>query len=358
MSQGKRRSAVRVRRVEKPPYTYDPAKISRYDQRNLIFNRVGNDPRWSGYMRSEEKVGLRNIAKRKPGYTRVDYALAEAAWTVHECFQDAWSWERIERPLGPSLMGTKWYQTRYRVRDPVEMTKNVKKAAKLYGASLVGVAAYNPLWMQINKRHDLTPLEMPEGVKYVVVGAIEMDELAIATSPEAPAGAATGTGYSRMAFVSATLAEFIRNLGYTAIPAGNNVGLSVPIAIDAGLGQLGRHGLLITPELGPRVRLLKVFTDLPLVPDKPIDFGVTQFCRGCKMCAEACEVDAISFKDEPDWEPATRSSSPGAMKWYMDAEKCFEYWCDNGMDCSTCISVCPYTKGRPDARSDEFWASQ
>jgi epoxyqueuosine reductase len=358
MSQGKRRSAVRVRRVEKPPYTYDPAKISRYDQRNLIFNRVGNDPRWSGYMRSEEKVGLRNIAKRKPGYTRVDYALAEAAWTVHECFPDAWSWERIERPLGPSLMGTKWYQTRYRVRDPVEMTKNVKKAAKVYGASLVGVATYNPLWMQINKRHDLTPLEMPEGVKYVVVGAIEMDELAIATSPEAPAGAATGTGYSRMAFVSATLAEFIRNLGYTAIPAGNNVGLSVPIAIDAGLGQLGRHGLLITPELGPRVRLLKVFTDLPLVPDKPIDFGVTQFCRGCKMCAEACEVDAISFKDEPDWEPATRSSSPGAMKWYMDAEKCFEYWCDNGMDCSTCISVCPYTKGRPDARSDEFWASQ
>jgi len=358
MSQGKRRSAIRVRRVEKPPYTYDPAKISRYDQRNLIFNRVGNDPRWSGYMRSEEKVGLRNIAKRKPGYTRVDYALAEAAWTVHECFQDAWNWERIERPLGPSLMGTRWYKTRYRVRDPVEMTKKVKKAAKLYGASLVGVAAYNPLWMQMNKRHDLAPLEMPDGVKYVVVGAIEMDELAIATSPEAPAGAATGTGYSRMAFVSATLAEFIRNLGYTAIPAGNNVGLSVPIAIDAGLGQLGRHGLLITPEFGTRVRLLKVFTDLPLVPDKPIDFGVTQFCRGCKMCAEACEVDAISFKDEPDWEPATRSSSPGAMKWYMDAEKCFEYWCDNGMDCSTCISVCPYTKGRPEAHSDEFWASQ
>jgi len=309
-------------------------------------------------MRSEEKIGLRNIAERKPGYTRVDYALAEAAWTVHECFQDAWSWERIERPLGPSLMGTKWYQTRHRVRDPEEMTKKVKKAAKLYGASLVGVAAYNSLWMQMNKRYDLTPLEMPEGVKYAVVGAIEMDELAIATSPEAPAGAATGTGYSRMSFVSATLAEFIRNLGYTAIPAGNNVGLSVPIAIDAGLGQLGRHGLLITPEFGPRVRLFKVFTDLPLVPDKPIDFGVTQFCSGCKRCAEACEVDAISLKDEPDWAPATKSSNPGALKWYMDAEKCFEYWCDNGMDCSTCISVCPYTKGRAEAHSDEFWASQ
>lgn len=358
MSQGKRRSVVRVRRVEKPPYTYNSSKISRYDQRNLIFNRVANDASWSGYLRSEEKVGLRNIAKRKPGYSRIDYALTEAAWTVHECFQDAWNWERIARPLGPSLMGTKWYQTRYRVRDPTDMAKRVKRAAKLYGASLVGIAAYNPLWMQMNKRYDLAPLDMPKEIKWVIVGAIEMNELAIATSPEAPAGAATGTGYSKMAFVSATLAEFIRNLGYAAIPAGNNVGLSVPIAIDAGLGQLGRHGLLITPEYGPRVRLFKVFTDLPLVPDKPIDFGVTQFCRSCKRCADVCEVDAISFKDDPDWEPSTKSSSPGALKWYIDAEKCFGYWCDNGMDCSTCISVCPYTKGRSEAHAEEFWASQ
>ncbi len=358
MSEGKRRRPIKVRRVDKPVYTYDPENIGRYDQRNLIFNRVSNDPGWDGYMRSEEKVGLHNISRSKPGYTRVDYAMAEAAWTVHECFQEAWGWERMERPLGPSLMGTKWYEKRYRVRNSAEMTRRVKKAAKLYGASLVGVAAYNPLWMQVNKRLDLTPLEMPDGVKYVIVGAIEMDELGIATSPEAPAGAATGTGYSRMAFVSATLAEFIRNLSYTAVPAGNNVGLSVPMAIDAGLGQLGRHGLLITPEYGPRVRLFKVFTDLPLIPDKPIDFGVTKFCRGCKRCAEVCEVDAISFKDDPDWEPATKSSSPGALKWYMDAEKCFNYWCDNGMDCSTCISVCPYTKGRPEAKASEFWATQ
>jgi ferredoxin len=353
-----RRSAVRVKRVEKPPYTIDEEKIKRYDQRNLIFNRAGNDPGWGGYMRSEEEAGLRNIAKGKPGYSRVDYALAEASWTVHESFQEAWSWERMARPLGPSLMGTKWYGKRYRVRDAAEMTAKVKKAAKLYGADLVGVAAYNPLWMQVNKRYDLAPLEMPEGVKWVIVGAIGMDELGIATSPEATAGAATGVGYSKMAFVAATLAEFIRNLGYAAVPAGNNVGLSVPIAIDAGLGQLGRHGLLITPEYGPRIRLFKVFTDLPLVADKPIDFGVTQFCRGCKRCAEVCEVDAISFKDEPDWEPSTKSSSPGALKWYMDAEKCFEYWCDNGIDCSTCISVCPYTRGRSEAHAKEFWDSQ
>jgi len=352
-----RRSAVRVKRVDKPPYTINE-KIKRYDQKNLIFNRVGNDPHWPGYMRNEEESGLRNMAKGKPGYSRVDYALAEASWTVHECFQEAWSWERMTRPLGPSLMGTKWYGKKYRVRDPAEMAAKVKKAAKLYGADLTGVAAYNPLWMQMNNRYDLTPLDMPTGIKHVIVGAISMDELGIATSPEATAGAATGTGYSKMAFVAATLAEFIRNLGYTAVPAGNNVGLSVPMAVDAGLGQLGRNGLLITPEFGPRVRLFKVFTDLPLADDKPVDFSVTQFCRGCKRCAEVCEVDAISFDDAPGWEPSTKSSSPGALKWYVDGEKCFEYWCDNGMDCSTCISVCPYTRGRSEAHAADFWTSQ
>ena len=350
-----RRSTLKVKRVEKPTYVYDPNKVRRYDMLNLIFNRVSNDPSWAGYKHSEEKAGLKNIAENKPGYTRVDYALAEAAWTVHECFSEAWNWDRINRPGGPSLMGKKWYQSRHYVDDPAEMTRIVKKAAKLYGADLVGVAAYNPLWMQMNKRFDLSPMDIPEEIRYVIVGAVEMDELGIATSPEAPAGAATGIGYSRMAFMGATLAEFVRNLGYTAVPAGNNVGLSVPMAIDAGLGQLGRHGLLITPEYGSRIRLFKVLTDLPLVPDKPIDFGVTEFCRGCKRCAEVCEVDAISFKDDPDWEPATKSSSQGALKWYMDAEKCFEYWCENGMDCSTCISVCPFTKGRSEAHADEFW---
>ena len=356
MREGSRRSAVRVKRVEKPTYRIDASKIKRYDQRNLIFNRVMLDSTWHGFERSEEEAGLGNIAEAKPGYSRVDYALSEASWTVHECFSQAFGGERLPRSGGPSMMGTKWYQSRLPVEDPEEMKRQVKKAARLYGASLVGVAEYNRLWMQVNNRYDFAPLEMPEGTKWVVALAFEMDELAIATSPEAIAGAASGIGYSRMAFTASTLAEFIRNLGYTAVAAGNNVGLSVPIAVEAGLGQMGRNGILVTPEYGPRVRLAKIFTDLPLTPDKPIDFGVVRFCRTCKRCAEACEVDAIS-KGEPTWEPACRSSSPGAKKWYVDGEKCLEYWFDNGIDCSTCISVCPYTKGRSEAHAAEFWSS-
>ena len=187
--------------------------------------------------------------------------------------------------------------------------------------------------------------------------AIEMDELGIATSPEAPAASATGLCYSKMAFISSMMAEFIRNLGYTAVPSGNDTALSIPFAVDAGLGQLGRNGLLITPEYGPRVRLCKVFTDLPLTADNPIDFGVTEFCMTCKKCAEACEVDAISFKENPNFDSACKSTSIGVLKWPVDGEKCYNYWCDNGIDCSTCISVCPYNPGRTEAPSKLFWSS-
>jgi epoxyqueuosine reductase len=351
---GKGKIETKVRKVDEPSYTVDDSALRRYDQRRLIFRRIVYDPNWSGYLKTEEEQGLRNIAEGKPGYTRLDYALAEASWTVHDVWTEAFSWERLERPGGPSLMGERWYRGRYEVEDEHEMTCMVRRAARFYGADLVGVTKLDRRWLYANMRTDLEPIEFQPEVEYAVVMAIEMDDIGIATSPECPAAAATGLGYSKMAFTSSSLAEFIRNLGYEAIPAGNGVGLSIPLAIDAGLGQLGRNGLLTTPEYGPRVRLCKVFTDLPLEPDKPIDFGLTEFCMECSLCADACEVEAIP-KGPPSWYPACSSNNPGALKWYVDSEKCYQHWCENGTDCSTCIAICPFNTGPVEASTEDFW---
>ena len=102
--------------------------------------------------------------------------------------------------------------------------------------------------------------------------AVEMDYENLRRSPANCA--ATDLVYSDMAIVSSSLAEFIRELGYKAMPLGNEMALSIPMAVDAGLGELGRNGLLITEKFGPRVRICKVITSLPLVPDKPVDLGV------------------------------------------------------------------------------------
>ena len=353
----KPKRGIKVRIVNEPSYEVDAMKLKRYDQQKLIFYRIGNDPNWKGYQGTEEEQGLKNIDEGRNGYTRFDYALTEASWTVHDVWTEAFSWERLKRPYGPSLMGDRWYREPVNIKDVSEMTKQVKKVGRFFGADLVGVTELNPMWLFANKRRDLQPVVFPEGVRNAIVMAIEMDDLAIATSPECPAAAATGLAYSKMAFVASSLAEFIRNLGYKAIPDGNDTGLSIPLAIDAGLGQLGRNGLLITPEFGPRVRICKVYTDLPLESDLPVAFGVTEFCKGCRLCAEACEVDAISFEKEPDWEPVCKSSNPGAKKWYIDGEKCYLYWCENGTDCSTCISVCPFNTGPNQASTEEFWES-
>ncbi|MFW9944974.1 MAG: reductive dehalogenase, partial [Candidatus Sifarchaeia archaeon] len=157
----------------------------------------------------------------------------------------------------------------------------------------------------------------------------------------------TAVGYSKMAFVEIELTAFIRRLGFRAIPCGNDIALSVPLAIDAGLGQYGRHGLLITKEYGPRVRIAKVLTDMPLLPDRP-DNGfcdaVIRFCETCEKCADHCPSKSILSGVTQAWEGETRSNNPGVKKWYVNPETCYGFWMENGSDCSNCIRSCPYNK--------------
>jgi len=112
------------------------------------------------------------------------------------------------------------------------------------------------------------------------------------------------------------------------------------MAIDAGLGELGRLGLLITPKYGPRVRLAKVITDMPLVPDSPISFGVREFCEACMLCAEHCPSSAITDGTRT-WKGKSLSNNPGTLKWYIESEKCYDF---NGFSCPNCKRVCPFTK--------------
>ena len=83
--------------------------------------------------------------------------------------------------------------------------------------------------------------------------------------------------------------NLIRSMGYPALAHidGNYRVVAPLVARDAGLGEIGRMGLLMTPELGPRVRLGVVTTDIPLVPD-PAGYApaVLDFCRACKKCIQ------------------------------------------------------------------------
>jgi len=78
-----------IRTVEKPPYTVDESKYKRFDERNTVFSRIRWDKTCIGYGRSMEERMLEILAQKKHGYSRVDYALYSASWTLNETYKGA-----------------------------------------------------------------------------------------------------------------------------------------------------------------------------------------------------------------------------------------------------------------------------
>ena len=337
-------------------------EVSRYDQKNTVFSRASWDPTIS--MSGEDYIGD-NPDTNRPGYSLKDWAFSQASWYVEKQLAKGsrgignfglYRWHvDLNEIAKESEMMPGW---KYEISDPVRMSADIKTVAKFLGASLVGICQLDPRWVYTHSFNRLTdehlPVEIPPEFERVIVLAYEEDYRMIKLSPTALSCATVADCYSKMAFVCGRLAHFIRALGYKAIPCGNDTALSVPLAIDAGLGQLGRNGILITREFGPRVRLSKVFTNMPLVPDKPIDFGVTEFCNSCGLCAENCPAKAISF-GEPTFEGPSISNNHGLYKWYINPERCFRFWKqDHGGSkfgrygqsgcCSNCKMVCSFNK--------------
>jgi epoxyqueuosine reductase len=322
-----------------------------------VFGR-GWDPIRKEATKDLPNVAYENLIKGKglkPDQTRLDYALMNAAWRFAR-YPGVYKWKDYSpenrRRLGMNASLGLW--------NPADLDMTwedaslaTKHAALFFGASLAGIADLNPLWIYSELSQNKPVLfegdyphqtdeawYLPKSMNKVIALAFEEDYTAIQNSWGRLASAAVGDGYSRMAITSTTLVDYITELGYFAVAAGNDLGLSIPMAVDAGLGELGRNGLLNTPKYGPRVRLAKVITNMPLVPDSPIRFGVKEFCEACMLCADECPSNSIP-KTKQTWEGTSYSNNPGVLKWYIYPESCNDF---NGFSCSNCKMVCPFNK--------------
>lgn len=220
-------------------------------------------------------------------------------------------------------------------------TKMIKKILKYLGADLSGICMLDPsfCYSHVGRGPEKYGKEIKIEHKFAVVFAVEMDFLMIRRAPWAPVVVETAKKYVKAAEISIIAAGFIRSLGYPArahIAGSNYQALLPPLGWMAGLGEMGRLGILMTPQYGPRVRLGLITTDLPLVVDKPIVFGVQDFCRKCKKCALNCPAQAISNKPEEEVN--------GVLRWVIKREECYRFWRKVGTDCAACIYVCPYAK--------------
>ncbi len=173
---------------------------------------------------------------------------------------------------------------------------------------------------------------------HAIVFTVEMDKEMMDTAPHGPTVLESARQYMHAAVIATEVAMYIRELGYHARAHidGNYRVVCPLVARDAGLGEIGRMGLLMTPELGPRVRIGVVTTDLPLPVSKKRGFpDMIEFCRICKKCADVCPSKAIPHDDRQDID--------GVKRWQINQEACYTFWCIAGTDCGKCMSDCPYS---------------
>jgi epoxyqueuosine reductase len=214
-------------------------------------------------------------------------------------------------------------------RPPAAWVEAVKDAARAIGADDVGIAAWRPEWAFPDR-------PTPRGA-WAIVMAFAQDYDAMKAAPSDNAYIEVMAQYERAGNTAKHLANWIRDRGHFAAPKTGPMTedvLMIPAAIEAGLGELGKHGSMIHRRLGANFRLSMVLTELPLEADAPDVFGADAFCRSCQVCANACPPDAI-FRD--------KQMVRGARKWYVDFDKCVPYFVDN-KTCGICLAVCPWSR--------------
>ena len=212
--------------------------------------------------------------------------------------------------------------------DPAQMSARIKDAAREFGADLVGIAPVTDQAIFAGRT--------PPHATAICIG-LSMDQEKMAHVPHDTAAVEVMSAYRRIARIALRVARFIRRQGWPARAYGNPNStdiLHIPMAVAAGLGQLGKHGSMISKEHGSNFRLAAVLTDLPLEFDEPVDIAVDDLCIGCQRCVVDCPPDAIF--NEKQW-------IRGEKRWYVDFDKCIPYFVKTH-GCAICIEVCPWSR--------------
>ncbi len=215
--------------------------------------------------------------------------------------------------------------------DPAAAAAVIKQQAFKLGADEAGIAEIEP--GDIYKGRSVKE-------KYAIVVAQRMLWRSFQEVPSHDSAVECLRVYFTLGEVVIRLADFIRSLGYACTvehPIGDSDVLHVPLALKAGFGELGRHGSIIHPKMGPLFRLGSVITDMPLQTDSPIDAGIAAFCDNCRACRIYCPAKAIPDKRSPE----AGKDHLGNDRYVVDTGKCFPYFATHNY-CSICLPVCVY----------------
>jgi reductive dehalogenase len=244
--------------------------------------------------------------------------------------------------LGPAADGPVAPETAPISQDPAVITRHIKEFAYFLRTDLVGICELPP-YAVYSHAADGSKVELDH--KYAIVLLIDQDFKTYngSNGHDYISTSTSFLSYSTTAFISSIVAAYIRSLGYPARAhyARNNYQVLIPpLLLWAGMGETCRigGGVVLNPFLGPRFKAAAVTTNLPLIPDKPVDFGLQKFCDICAKCARECPAGAIPKEG--------KVVHNNYEIWRENVEACTKFRITNpkGSGCGNCIKVCPWNK--------------
>jgi len=139
--------------------------------------------------------------------------------------------------------------------------------------------------------------------------------------------------YEKLGKVTHEIADFIRQSGYACMTRVSIDGALKypPHAVNAGMGNYGTHGLVLTKQFGSRIRFSAINIDADIPIDSPKDINIEEFCKRCRLCQKVCPEESIP-KEAAEWR--------GAIKRKANSKKCINSFKERSM-CSYCLKVCP-----------------
>jgi len=342
----------------------NPGPLERFDERDSVFSRARLRPgtsqfdeyyawrpeNWEADLRTAKLPHLAMPGSHRYGVEEA--VLIQSQFAASDLIAAAVEGsESVEESSIPEGLGHgDPSQTMHLFEDPspARLSAFAKRAARFLGADDVGLTRLDPAHVYSNRGRPSEKWGEPVDLDhpFAVVLVFAMRKECIDSAPEMISTAEVARVYQEAAAACFALADSFRRMGIRARAHvdSNYLLVAPPLAVDAGLGELGRMGLLIHPRLGPGVRLGVVTVDAELLADEPGDWGIADFCRSCEKCAKLCPAGAIPC--------GTTSIVRGAEKWPISPERCYHYWRTQGSDCGTCLRVCPFTK--PDSPLHRF----
>jgi len=227
-------------------------------------------------------------------------------------------------------------------QEPDILTRHIKAVGYFLKADVMGACKVPPSAYYSHDKQG-NPIDVQYENAIIIVMRKESNAEHASTGRDWMGDPISFQAYQHLGMITETITNYIRRLGWDASPqygpsfVNKYSVLLPPLLIAAGIGEVSRVGIVLNPFLGLGYKAAAILTDMPIVPDKSIDFDLQNFCKNCKICADNCPSRAISTGEKVMYN--------GYETWKLDTKRCasFNFTNKNGTMCNRCVKSCPWT---------------